>query len=443
MTEATAASAPSDDAKEALAAIVKQLTRLADAQFSTKNAIVANTAVLQKLVDFQLAGGTPEGAVTLLGSGAASAPAKAAETAAAASDTASAVIATGQLSLAVGPTRAIKEPADALQYLAAGAVLTLDDAVYLKPFHNTVPNLAIVSASGMPRLCYFDGQHGHGGGHDMAYHKGMIHSALPIVVRRLGFVRCGSTMSTDNYSNEAAIWLGDYTGTQPWTATVEECTFDDCANAIFTADDPLLTLVQKGSVFGFVAPNAMNAAAAALGSHAAHDIYSQAGKNEITGSYFYGSPGHAVKTRSEAAHIADNPVMCSDGGRVVDAAEGGFVTFTGNQVWTRTDRQGQAVGQNTGAFGNANVIGYALESARQGTPGMVMSGNVFNVSRSNATIAAGNGATIASASDAVTAFGSGSIALQGSVTGLPSPTVGGAVPPPIPQPPAWAIPPAA
>lgn len=444
-TQTAAAPAPTviDTELKALIRIGDAITRTGDAMYGMKNAMLANTTALSKL-GAALAGAAGTGAVTVQtpgsggDTGAAPAPAQ----------TPAAPIATGQASMAVGPTRTIKEPADALPYLADGAIITLDDGVYLKPFHNTVRGLAIVSTSGMPRRCVMDGQGGHGGGHTMAWQKAFIHSSVPIVVHRVGFVRCGSTGSTEIYSNEAAIWLGDTNDgsgsqppkptTEPWAVQIVECTFDDCANGIFTAAEPALTLVQTGSIFGGVKPNGMNAAAAGLGTHAAHDIYSSAGANDISASYFFGGPGHSVKTRSDKTNVHDNPLMCQDGGRVLDACEGGTVLFTGNTVFTRLDRQGQAIGQNTGAYGNSNLLEYAGENANHGTPGALMSNNRFHITRSGSTIATGNGGSITSASDVAYTYGAGSLNIQGAITGGPlvQPMVG--VPPPMPAVPDWA-----
>ena len=427
---------------------VAPLTRIGDAIYSHKNALVAaiaaNTAALTALATEIKSDASPAAS----GSGATSGAASAAAPPAASSP--AAVIATGQTAMAVGPTRTIKEPADALQYLADGATITLDDATYVKAFHNTVKGLTVVSASGMPRLCTLDGQYGHGAGHDMAYHKGMIHSGLPITIKGIGFVRCGGINGTDTYSNEAAVWLGDSSDTTttpatspttvPWKATITGCTFDDCANGIFTSSEPALTLEVTGNVFGFKAPNGMNAAAASLGAHPAHDIYFEGGEIDATGNYFYGGPSHNVKTRSGRTTVTGNPLMCQDGGRVLDACEGGYVTFSGNQCWTRTDRQGQAIGANTGAYGNSNLLEYALENTNHGAPGAVLSSNTFHISRNSSTIACPAGATITSTGDQVIYYDQGSLVLQGNVVGL---TQGGALPgagsaPPLPAPPAWA-----
>lgn len=427
MTDAASAATGATKTPAANDAQLAALIHIGDGVFSLKNAVVANTAVLSEiLATMKTAASAPPPA-----------SASAGDIAPVTVKLPGAATVGGQSVIKVGSQREIKEPADALPYLPPNGTVILDDGVYLKPFVNTVPGLLIQSASGMPRLCRFDGRGGHGGGHDLAGGKGMIVSGLPMTVEGIGFVRCGSTMSTDTYSSEAAIWLGDSGATATWAVKITECTFDDCGNGIFAAEEPYLTLMQTGSVFGYAKPNGMNAAAAGLGTHSAHDIYSAAGDNEISGSYFYGAVGHCVKTRSARTHVVDNVLMCQDGGRVLDAADGGFVTFAGNHVFTRTDRQGQAVGQNTGAFGNANLLGYALETGNQGIPGAVLSGNTFNVSRAGSTIAAGNNGSITSTGDAVNRIGMGSLVTQGSVIGLP-PMIAVASSPPLPVPPSWA-----
>lgn len=431
--------------KDPVDPIVTELKRIGDAVFGLKNAVVAGSAltnaVLMKLEHMMEQVASAGGTVSV----------QVPTTPAAVPDTspapASAVIASNQLFMAVGPTRAVKEPADALQYMALGGTITCDDATYIKPFHNTVAGLIINSASGFPRRCVFDGQGGHGNGHNMAYQKGFIHSGLPISIKRLGFKRCGGILGTDVYSNEAAIWLGDSGGQSPtptdqhWAVSVVECTFDDCANGIFTSVEPALDLTVTGNIFGALAPNGMNAAAAGLGAHAAHDIYFEGGNIDVGFCMFFGGAGHAVKTRSARAIVHDNPLMCQDGGRVLDAAEGGIVAFTDNKVWTRIDRQGITIGTNTGAFGNSNLLAYAGENVKHGTPGLAMGGNTFNISRPGSTIMAGFGSTITSSNDTVSFFGQGSLAAQGNVVGLPvgSAPPGAGSPPALPTPPAWSV----
>lgn len=447
-TAATKVNAPTDP-------LVFEVRRVADAVFSLKNVVMASSAVtnavLLKLEHFmELNGGNTSAggivSVQVPATGAAATP-PAATPAVVDPPSTTAVISSSQLFIAVGPTRAIKEPADALQYLAPGGMITCDDATYLKPFHNTVPGLVIASASGFPRRCVFDGQRGHGGGHNMAYRKGFIHSGLPVAIKRIGFVRCGGIAGTDEYSNEAAIWLGDSGGDSPtptdqhWSVSVVECTFDDCGDGIFTSTEPGLDLTVTGNIFGVVSPNGMNAAAAGLGPHPAHDIYFEGGSIDVGFNMFFGSVGHNVKTRSARAIIHDNPLMCQDGGRVLDAAEGGIVAFLDNKVWTRTDRQGISIGTNTGAFGNSNLLAYAGENINHGTPGLTMGGNTFNVSRPGSTIMAGFGSTITSTNDTVAFFGQGSLVAQGNVVGLAvgSAPPGAGNPPPLPTPPAWSV----
>lgn len=358
-------------------------------------------------------------------------------------------VAGNQKTVQVGPTRQFAEPADAAASLAAGGTLVLDDGVYRKAFHIENEGVTIKSASGNPFKCYFDGQGGQGGGHMMAWQKGMLHASRSITVDGVGFRNCGGAGSDDNHSNEAGIWLGDSAAATPpntgkWQATVRRCAFDNCGNGVFTSSEPNLTVVEIECIFGYIAPNGMNAYAAGKGAHPAHDNYLECDNVDVSGSYFYGSVGHNVKLRSAAWNVHDNPVMTQDGGRVLDAADGGKGAFTGNTVFTRTDRQAQVVAGVAGRFGNANMIGYALESQSKGVADLAMTKNTLHISRLNSVIAAAAGTRIvADASNVAKFYGQGSLVLQGNVSGGLS---GGSAPPgappapALPPPPAWATP---
>jgi hypothetical protein len=297
--------------------------------------------------------------------------------------------------------------------------------------------MTIRSASGNPYKCIFDGQGGYGGGHRLAWGKGMIHSSRGITLIGLGFRSCGSPASGTMYSNEGGVWIGDSDGTTPETVTVQRCAFDNNANGIFTAYDKNLTLRVVECLYGYIASNGHNAASEGRGGGPAHDNYVGVGKIEVTGSMFWGCcGGHNVKSRSAETNVHDNPCMTQDGGRVFEQPDGGKGTFKNNVVHTRTDR---TTSPPAGTYGNANMIAYCSEGSGQGTPGMAMTGNTLHISRLNSTIWAAAGA-IVSSGDTVHYYDSGSLQLQGNVQGLSQGSAPPGAPhaPALPKPPAWA-----
>lgn len=350
-----------------------------------------------------------------------------------------------QQTVQVGPTRAFVEPADAVDSVAPGGTMVLDDGVYTKAFH-CGGGITIKSASGNPFKCYFDGRGGNGGGHRMAWGKGMIHcdgSAGNATFDGIGFRNCGSPASGDNYSNEAALWFGDSDGSYDFKMTVRRCSFDGGANGVFTSGDSRLTVIETECIFGFIAPTGQNAYANGSGGHPAHDNYLECGTVEVSGCYFYGSIGHNVKLRTAKWNVHDNPCMMQDGGRAVDAADGGTGNISGNTFWTRTDRQGLMVGNAGGRYGNSNMIGYALESASQGAADLPITNNTLHITRNNSTIAVQGGVRGQAKGNTVNCYGSGSLQVQGTVIGLDgvsAPPGAPATAPAWPKPPSWATP---
>lgn len=337
----------------------------------------------------------------------------------------------------VGPTREYKEPADAYGVVPVGGIMEVDDGRYLKAFHCENTGLTIRSKSGNPYKCYFDGQGGYGGGHRLAWGKGMVHSNKSITLIGLGFRNCGSPASGTTYSNEAGVWIGDTDGTTPEIAIVQRCAFDNNGNGVFTAYDQNFKLRVIECLYGYIASNGHNAASEGRGGGPAHDNYLGVGDVEVLGSMFWGCcGGHNVKSRAPKSNVHDNPCMTQDGGRAFEAPDGGQVAFKNNVVHTRTDRTNQPP---AGTYGNANMIAYCSESSKNGTPGMAMVSNEYHISRVNSTIWAAAGA-IVSSSDLVHYYDTGSLQLNGNVQGL---SQGSAPPgsphaPALPKPPNWA-----
>lgn len=339
--------------------------------------------------------------------------------------------------IVVGPSREFKEPSDAYSAVPPGGIMEVEDGRYVKAFHSENPGITIRSKSGNPYACYFDGQGGYGGGHRLAWGKGMIHSNRAITLIGLGFRNCGSAQSGTTYSNEAGAWLGDTDGATPMTMLVQRCAFDNNGNGIFAAYDTNVTLEVVECLYGYIASNGHNAASEGRGGGPAHDNYLGVGEVEVMGCYFWGCcGGHNVKARNPKAHVHDNPCMVQDGGRVFEMPDGGQGRFENNVVHTRTDRTSSPP---AGGYGNANMIAYCDESAKLGSPGMAMTGNTLHVSRVNSTIWAASGAIVASG-DTVHYYDNGSLQLQGNVQGLAQASAPPGSPhaPSLPQPPAWA-----
>jgi hypothetical protein len=339
--------------------------------------------------------------------------------------------------VSVGPTREFKEPADAYGAVPVGGIMEVDDGTYTKSFHAENPGMTIRSASGNPYKCVFDGQGGYGGGHKLAWGKGMIHSSTAITLIGLGFRSCGSPASGTNYANEAGVWIGDSDGTTPGTITVQRCAFDNNANGVFSAYDKNLKLILIENLYGYIASNGHNAASEGQGGGPAHDNYVGVGEVDVSGCMFWGTcGGHNVKSRSANTNVHDNPCMTQDGGRVFELPDGGSGSFKNNVIHTRTDRTNEPP---QGTYGNANMIAYCSESSSQGTAGIQMSGNTIHVSRQNSTIWA-NAGTIISSNDTVHYYSNGSLQLQGNIQGLSqgSAPPGSPSAPPLPKPPAWA-----
>lgn len=341
--------------------------------------------------------------------------------------------------ISVGSSREIKEPADAIGTLPAGGIIEVDDGVYLKPFHCENAGMTIRSKSGNPYKCYFNGQGGYGGGHRLAWGKGMLHSSKSITVIGMGFRNCGSPQSGTMYSNEGGIWIGDTDGTTPGTVLIQRCAFDNNANGVFAAYDKNIKIIESECLFGYIASNGHNAASVGAGGGPAHDNYIGIGELEVTQSMFWGCcGGHNVKSRGAKTNVHDNPLMTQDGGRVFELPDGGEGTFKNNTVHTRTDRQSQPP---VGTYGNSNMIAYCDESSKNGTPGMALVGNTYHISRLNSTIWAAAG-PIVSSGDTVHYYApDGSLQLQGNVQGLSqgSAPPGSPSAPALPKPPSWAV----
>jgi hypothetical protein len=334
-----------------------------------------------------------------------------------------------------GQGHPIKEPADAVASVPQGGTLVVEDGVYVKAFHVENEGISIRSASGNPYACVLDGQGGYGGGHKLAFGKGMIHTSKSLEVIGIGFRNCGSIASGSNYSNEAGIWAGDSAPGTPITVRAPRCADDNCANGNFCAGEQHIAFEVVEYLFGFLQPNGQNAAAGGAGCGPAHDNYLAAGVVEVSHSHFWGCcNGHNVKSRAPDTDVHDNPCMTQDGGRAMEACDGGDARFANNVVHTRTDR---AVGQ----FNNSNMVAYCNEGTSHGADTLAMGGNTLHVSRAGSTIWAAAG-TIASTNDTVRYYASGSLVLQGNVTGLQqgSAPPGAPAAPGLPQPPSWAIP---
>lgn len=332
-----------------------------------------------------------------------------------------------------GPSKPIKEPADAVASVPAGGTLVLEDGRYLKAFHVETEGITIRSASGNPYKCYLDGQGGYGGGHRLAWGKGMLHTNKSATVIGIGFRACGSVKSGTTYSNEAGVWAGDTAAGSPVNVLVQRCAFDNNANGCFCAGEANIKFVVAECIYGHIAPNGMNAAAGGASVGPAHDNYLAAGTVEVSHSYFYGCcNGHNVKSRAGATYVHDNPCLTQDGGRALDACDGGDVRLTNNTIHTRTDRA-------AGMYSNSNCIAYCNEGVGQGARTFSMAGNTLHLSRLNSTIWAAHG-TIESANDTVQYYGNGSLQLQGNVIGLSqgSAPPGSPAAPALPAPPAWA-----
>jgi hypothetical protein len=338
----------------------------------------------------------------------------------------------------VGPSRDFKEPADAYAAVPVGGIMEVDDGTYTKPFHAENEGMTIRSASGNPYRCVFDGQGGYGGGHRLAWGKGMIHTNKTTTFIGLGFRNCGSPASGTTYSNEGGIWIGDSDGTTPGTITVQRCAFDNNANGVFAAYDANLKIRVIESLYGYLAANGHNAASTGQGGGPAHDNYLGVGEVEVTGSMFWGCcGGHNVKSRAPKTSVHDNPCMTQDGGRVFEQPDGGAGEFKHNVVHTRIDRINEPP---AGTYGNSNMIAYCSESSSQGTPGLTMTGNTLHISRLNSTIWA-NAGTITSTDDTVHYYApDGSLQLVGNVQGLSQASAPPGAPsaPPLPVPPSWA-----
>jgi hypothetical protein len=327
-----------------------------------------------------------------------------------------------------------QEPADVVGNVPPGGTLVVEDGRYLKPFHLETEGIVIRSASGNPFACYFDGQGGAGGDHNLAWSKGMIHSNRSISVYGIGFRNCGSPASGTNYSNEAGAWIGD-TSEAPGivSARVQRCAFDNCGNGVFAPHEANVHLIVTECLFGYLQPNGQNAALNGQGGPA-HDNYVAASEVEVSHCYFWGCAGHNVKSRSASTWVHDNPCMVQDGGRAFEAPDGGEARFENNTVHTRTDRP-------PGTYNNSNMLAYCSESQSQGAGTLTMARNTLHISRMNSTIWAAAG-TIASSGDTVHYYGPGSLQLQGNVTGLEPGSAPPNAPsaPALPQPPDWAKP---
>lgn len=327
-----------------------------------------------------------------------------------------------------------QEPADVVASVPPGGTLVIEDGRYTRSIWVSTEGLTIRSASGNPYACWFDGQGGEGGGHQLAAHKGMVLSSRSINVIGIGFRNCGSPASGENYSNEAAIWVGDTEGV-PVQALAQRCAFDNCANGCFTPWEPATSFRVAECLFGYIAPNGQNASLSGQNCGPAHDNYLQCGEVEVSHSYFWGcSNGHNVKSRAGETWAHDNPCMTQDGGRAFEATEGGEAFFDNNVVYTRTDRPGWQ-------HSNANLLAYCAENANAGAGTLTMSGNTLHISRNGSTIWAAAGAIQASG-DTVHYYGEGSLQLQGNVQGIDAGQAppGSPPAPALPEPPSWAVP---
>jgi hypothetical protein len=320
--------------------------------------------------------------------------------------------------ITVGPGQAIAEPADALASIAPGGTITMLPGTYRKTLANSTANVTLRCQVSMK--CVIDGQGGFGAGHRMAWGKACVLTTVTMTLDGIKFVNCGSPASGGNYSNEAAVYLDDDgTGTPNRVLTVRHCSFDNNANGIFANNAGGTVLVDE-SVFGFAAPNGMNGATNGTANGPAHDLYLHVAHVEVRGSYFYGSAAHNIKTRSPDTNAHDNPVLTSDGGRVVDLSDGGKLTFANNGVWTRDDtifpKRTIQSGLRDGLWGNSNLLGVGTENLNAGAPSGALTGNTFNIGRQNSTFWVNAGSLTASGNK-VGLFGSGSIQVQGNLTG--------------------------
>lgn len=327
------------------------------------------------------------------------------------------------------------EPATVLGQVPPGGTLVIEDGCYYQPLPTDNDGITIRSASGNPYACYFDGRGGHGGGHDMAWGKGMIYAYRSMTVLGIGLRNCGSPASGTGYSNEGGVWIGDtdYANVESVSVWVQRCALDNCGNGVFAAGEPRISVRVAECIFGYIAPNGQNASLTS-GGGPAHDNYLQCGQVEVSHSYFYGcANGHNVKSRAAVSDVYDNPCMVQDGGRVFEAADGGEAAFERNTVYTRTDRQGAH-------YGNSNMLAYCSEGQGNGAGTMSMAGNTLHVSRSGSTIWAAAGA-IQAFGDAVHCYGDGTLRLEGNVQGIEGTEPGSGSAPSLPQPPSWARPP--
>jgi hypothetical protein len=334
----------------------------------------------------------------------------------------------------VGPGEAFSEPADAIGSVPPGGILELADGRYAKPVRCQNEGILVRSASGNPYRCWLDGGGGEGGGHPLSGHKGMFYASKSFRIEGVGFRNCGSPDSGPDYSNEAAIWIGDIGGAQV-KGEIHRCAIDNGAMGVFCAVEPTIDVVITETLYGYLGPNGQNASLT-TGTGAAHDNYLQGNSAEISGCYFWGTyGGHNVKSRMPTTDCHDNPCMTQDGGRVFEAPDGGEASFDRNVVYTRTDRAGQPP---PSAYGNANMLAYCSESTKNGASMLTMSGNTLHVSRSGSTIWAGSG-SIQASGDTVRCYGEGSLKLEGNIHGIQSPPPSGTAPS-LPNPPAWAQP---
>jgi hypothetical protein len=328
-----------------------------------------------------------------------------------------------------------QEPADVLGQVPPGGTLVVEDGRYVKPLPTDNDGIIVRSASGNPYACYFDGQGGHGGGHNLAWDKGMIYAYRSMTVIGIGLRNCGSPASGTNYSNEGGVWVGDtdYAGVPKVDVLVQRCAFDNCANGVFAAAEPRISIRVAECVFGHLGPNGQNASMQS-GGGPAHDNYLQCGEVEVSHCYFYGcANGHNVKSRAVISNVHDNPCMCQDGGRAFEATDAGEARFDNNVVYTRTDRPPPW-------HGNSNLLAYGAESAANGvSKPLTMSGNTLHISRYGSTVWAGVGSITASG-DTVNYYADGSLRLDGNISGLEAGSAppGAPAAPAMPQPPQWA-----
>ncbi|MDB5243770.1 MAG: hypothetical protein JWP57_4396 [Spirosoma sp.] len=334
---------------------------------------------------------------------------------------------TSSSSLRVGPSRELKEIADAIPFAQPGGEIVADDAVYLKPFHSDVWDLKIRSASGNPYRCLMDMRGGNGGGVRMAWEKSAMHLGAQTTIVGIGVIRAGSLTSGRNYSNEAAFYAENFA--RPGFLRLERCAVDNSGNGVFIPADRgasgNISYIERECIFGAKASNSVSNP---QNSGPSHDRYIGCPIIDIDGSLDFGCVnGHSIKSGADMT-LVKNSYMASHGGRAVELPYGGTGQFTNCTIVSRDD-------------GNANFIGFADEEHRlPGLPTLTFDGGQILVGRSPSTIFVGAGANVLINPNVMVGSFGGFLAVEGggTVKGLPS-SVATVAKPQRPALPAWAV----